>query len=207
MTTRIKVARGITLFSTAAAVALAGCGDGGKASVTGSGGAGGTASGSGGAGAAGGNGGGTGGEAVPIDGDLAAYTLSYRTGVRVPAVGQVMTYDDFAGQVGRLDPIAAKRCPVSHDVAFQAAADALGGINWTHPVDILKDRSKPPLYRGKMPPARTAVPGATDGAGASADVAPTIERPDLVGYQESTAIFLSQRHGLLAVKTDAASPS
>ena len=56
-----------------------------------------------------------------------------------------------------------------------------------------------------MPPARGAVPG-TDAAGASADNAPTIQRPDLVGYQESTAIFLSQRHGLLAVKTDAARP-
>ncbi|HEX7599599.1 MAG TPA: hypothetical protein VF518_15385, partial [Polyangia bacterium] len=36
--------------------------------------------------------------------------------------------------------------------------------------------------------------------------APTIVRPDLVGYQDSTAIFLSQRHGLLAVKTDGAKP-
>ena len=209
MTTRSKVARGITSFSTAALVALGGCGDGGHGAATGTGGGGGMASGSGGAGGAsgaGGGAGGAGGDSLPIDGDLAAYTVSYRTGVRVPAGNQVMSYDDFAGQVGRLDPIAAKRCPVSHDAAFQSAADALGGINWTHPVDILKDRSKPPLYRGKLPPARGAVPGATDNAGAAEDRAPTIERPDLVGYQESTAIFLSQRHGLLAVKTDAASP-
>jgi hypothetical protein len=40
----------------------------------------------------------------------------------------------------------------------------------------------------------------------SAKSAPTIERPDLVGYQDNTAIFLSQRHGLLAVKTDGAKP-
>lgn len=215
MTTRSRVARGITFCSTAALMALAGCGGSSHNATTGTGGGGGTATGSGGAGGAsgagggasgaGGGAGGAGGDSLPIDGDLAAYTLSYRTGVRVPTGNQVMTYDDFAGQVAELDPIAAKRCPVSHDAAFQTAADALGGINWTHPVDILKDRSKPPLYRGKMPPARGAVPG-TDAAGASADNAPTIQRPDLVGYQESTAIFLSQRHGLLAVKTDAARP-
>ena len=46
-----------------------------------------------------------------------------------------------------------------------------------------------------------------DTAGAAdASSAPTIVRPDLVGYQDSTAIFLSQRHGLLAVKTDGPTP-
>src|SRR6185436_2212089 len=34
----------------------------------------------------------------------------------------------------------------------------------------------------------------------------TIVRPDLVGYQEDTAIFLSQQHGLLAVKTNGPEP-
>jgi hypothetical protein len=53
-----------------------------------------------------------------------------------------------------LDPIAAKRCPVSNDAQFQTAVDALGGINWTHPVDILKDLSLPPLYRGHIPPVQ-----------------------------------------------------
>jgi hypothetical protein len=73
-------------------------------------------------------------------------------------------------------------------------------------VDILQDQSLPPLYRGRIRPL-LAIPtntaGASDGAKSAA---PTIERPDLVGYQEDTAIFLSQRHGLLAVKTDAATP-
>jgi hypothetical protein len=201
MMTRIKATLAVSFLATAALAALAGCGNGGKAGgigTTGSGGASGAGGGSGGTG--------SGGDTPPVDKDLAAYTLSYRSGVRVPAGGQVMTYDDFVGQVGRLDPIAAKRCPVSHDAEFQTAADALGGISWTHPVEILKDRSKPPLYRGKMPPARqagTPTAGGTD----AADVAPVIERPDLVGYQESTAIFLSQRHGLLAVRTDAGTPA
>jgi hypothetical protein len=138
---------------------------------------------------------------------LAAYTLSYRSQVRVPSSGAVLSYDDFAAQVSRLDPIAAKRCPVSNNAQFQTAVDALGGINWTHPVDILKDLSLPPLYQGHIPPAiyaPTANAGALEDGAKSAS--PTITRPDLVGYQDSTAIFLSQRHGLLAVKTDGAKP-
>src|SRR5262249_55793763 len=117
----------------------------------------------------------------------------------------VMKEQAFADQVARLDPIEATRCPVSNAPAFQAAADALGGITWTHPVAILKDQSLPPLYKGRVPPAR-ALPPETAGGDAAVPAAPTIVRPDLVGYQESTAIFLSQRHGLLAVKTDGPAP-
>ena len=148
---------------------------------------------------------GDGGQAQPVPASLAQYTLSYRSGVRVPTQGTVLSFDAFADQVSRLDPIAAKRCPVSHDAEFQTAVDALGGITWTHPVDILKDQSQPPLYRGQIPPARD-YPMTANSGGASQDLAPTIVRPDLVGYQESTAIFLSQRHGLLAVSTDTPQP-
>ena len=96
------------------------------------------------------------GDVVTPPSNLADYTVSYRSQVRVPASGAVLSYDDFAAQVSRLDPIAAKRCPVSHDAQFQAAVDALGGINWTHPVDILKDlashRSTVGIF---LPPATT----------------------------------------------------
>jgi hypothetical protein len=139
-------------------------------------------------------------------GDPGAYTVSYRSQVRVPGDGVVMKAQMFADQVNHLDPIEAVRCPVSNSAAFQTTADALGGITWTHPVAILKDQSLPPLYQGKVPPPQPAVPE-TNGAGAAADApAPTIVRPDLVGYQGNTAIFLSQRHGLLAVKTDGPAP-
>jgi hypothetical protein len=150
-----------------------------------------------------GGGGGPGPTDMTVDPN--ALTVSYRTGVRVPADGTVMMEQAFVDQVSRLDPIAAERCPVSNDAAFQSVADALGGITWTHPVTILKDQSLPPLYEGKLPPPRAPVP-AVGNAGADAPAAPTIVRPDLVGYQDNIAIFLSQRHGLLAVRTDGPAP-
>jgi hypothetical protein len=144
----------------------------------------------------------------PPPSDPGAYTVSYRTEVRVPSDGLVMKEQAFADQVAKLDPIEAKRCPVSNSAAFQTAADALGGVTWTHPVEILKDLSLPPLYKGKIPQPRALPPqtagGAADNAAPSAS--PTITRPDLVGYQDSTAIYLSQRHGLMAVKTDGPKP-
>ena len=232
MTKRVVCSLPASVLRGAAILVLAGCGGpvggggagggaGGAGGGTGGGaggGAGGAGGGAGDAGAAGGAAGGAGGAdagAAPDGGSvdatvnppssLAAYTLSYRSQVRVPSSGAIMSYGDFAAQVSRLDPLAAKRCPVSNDAQFQVAVDALGGINWTHPVEILKDRSQPPLYRGRIPPVRSdAVP--TAGGADANSAAPTIERPDLVGYQENTAIFLSQRHGLLAVDTEGAKP-
>ena len=210
MTNRVR-----TFLQTSALVGVGvfvstGCGgdSAGGGAGTGSGGVvGGAGAGSGGS-AGNGSGGNAGArvDAGSIDGtvappsSLAAYTLSYRSQVRVPASGAILSYDDFAAQVSRLDPLAAMRCPVSNDAEFQTAVNALGGINWTHPVDILKDLSQPPLYRGHLPPPFNypATAGAAD-SGRSAS--PTIVRPDLIGYQDSTAIFLSQRHGLLAVNT------
>jgi hypothetical protein len=173
---------------------LAGCGGDAKGSASPGGTGGGSSGGSGGGGAA------------PTSPDPGAYTVSYRTEVRLPDAGVVMKAQAFIDQVNLLDPIATKRCPVSNSAAFETTADALGGITWTHPVAILKDESLPPLYEGKLPPPQEAVPG-LDAAGAAANsAAPTIVRPDLVGFQDSTAIYLSQRHGLLAVKTDGPAP-
>jgi hypothetical protein len=184
--------RGVAIFI------LAGCGgmSAGDGTPDGGGGAGGGAD----------AGGGSVDGSVSTPTNLAAYTLSYRSEVRVPSSGAIMSYDDFATQVSRLDPLAAKRCPVSNDARFQVAADALGGISWSHPVEILKDRSLPPLYQGRIPPPRNDTFAPTAGGANEDSAAPTIERPDLVGYQENTAIFLSQRHGLLAVSTEGAKP-
>ncbi len=222
MTKRVAGFLGFAGLLGPAFLVFSGCGGADpREGAGGSGGAGGAAGASG--GAAGTGSGGTQGDVdagadagvVPSDGidgggvaapaSLAAYTLSYRSHVRVPSSGAVMSHGDFAAQVSQLDPLAAKRCPVSNDAAFQLTVDALGGIQWTHPVEILKDRSQPPLYRGRIPERSWATPNAA-GADASSS-APTIERPDLVGYQDDTAIFLSQRHGLLAVSTADAKPA
>jgi hypothetical protein len=157
------------------------------------------------AGCHGGSSPGPGGDTTP--GDPSALTVSYRTQVRVPNDGTVMMEQAFADQVARLDPIEAVRCPVSNAPAFQTTADALGGITWTHPVAILKDQSLPPIYKGRVPPPSMTLTPET-GAGATNDAAsPTIVRPDLVGYQGNLAVFLSQRHGLLAVRTDGPAPT
>jgi len=196
------------LLPLSAAATLTGCGGAGGAQGSGTGGSGGkTGPGTGGAiGTGGGAGPGSGGATPGQTVDNADYTVSYRSAVRVPSDGAVMAAQAFVNQINLLDPIAAIRCPVTNPAAFESAADALGGITWTHPVTILKDQSLPPLYQGMVPPARVALP-ATDSAGASdASKAPTITRPDLVGYQDDTAIYLSQRHGLLAVKTGGPTP-
>jgi len=194
------------VLALSAAGALAGCGGRVGPETSGTGGAAGP--GTGGAVGTGGTGGpGSGGATPPgqVVGN-ADYTVSYRSAVRVPNDGTVMAAQAFVNQVNLLDPIVAIRCPVTNAAAFETAADALGGITWTHPVTILKDQSLPPLYQGLLPPYRAAVPQ-TDGAGASdSSKAPTITRPDLVGYQDDTAIYLSQRHGLLAVKTGGPTP-
>jgi hypothetical protein len=136
----------------------------------------------------------------PTAQQLAEYSISYRSRIRVPSAGARLKHSVFVEQVERQDPIEAIRCPVSNAEGFQKASDDLGGITWTHPVAVLKDLSRPILYRGRLPPDGR---GESPTAGADNKAAsPTIERPDLVGYQESTAIFLSQRHGLLAVNTD-----
>jgi hypothetical protein len=215
MTKRVGSCLQVSALLGAAILLFANCSEN-VASEGAHGGAGGNATGGSTGGSAGGDGSATDGLAgtggASVDGgvgqpsSLADYTLSYRSQVRVPSSGTVMTYDDFAAQVSRLDPLAAKRCPVSNNAQFEVAVNALGGINWTHPVDILKDLSQPPLYRGHIPPQIYAPTANTAGAADSSKSAPTIERPDLVGFQDNTAIFLSQRHGLLAVKTDADKP-
>lgn len=188
----------------AAAALAAGCGGAGPGGTPGSGGAPGSGGGVGTGGAVGPGSGGATPPGQPVGN--ADYTVSYRSGVRVPSDGTVLAAQAFVNQVNLLDPIVSIRCPVSNAAAFETAADALGGITWTHPVTILKDQSLPPLYQGMVPPPRLAVP-ATDGASDSGSgSAPTITRPDLVGYQDDTAIYLSQRHGLLAVKTGGPTP-
>jgi hypothetical protein len=133
-------------------------------------------------------------DGVPVPaGD--AYTVSYRSKVRLPRDGAVLSADGYAKQLKARDPIAPVRCAAEESPPFQDLSAYLGGITWRHPVAIVKDESFPPLYDAKYKPVEYAASAGAD----SRDAAPTIERPDLVGVQNGVAVFLSKQHGLLAV--------
>lgn len=149
----------------------------------------------------GGAGGETGTETVT---DPAAFTVSYRNKVRLPWEGSALTAERFAAQLGAQDPIASMRCNAETSPAYQDLTSFLGGIGWSHPMAIVKDASKPPLYRGK-PSFGDDRGGAASAEGAS-DAAPSIERPDLVGVNNGVAVFLSKRHGLVAVDARSGAP-
>ena len=70
--------------------------------------------------------------------DLDAYTVSYRSRVRVPTVGRRLRHVEFVAQVASHDPIAPIRCPINNGQAFRVAVDSLGGIEWRNPVVVLK---------------------------------------------------------------------
>jgi hypothetical protein len=137
-----------------------------------------------------------------------AYTVSYRNQVRVPNDGQTLSALGFSKQTKARDPVSQIRCATDESQAFRETATFLGGIAWSHPVAIVKDQSYPPLFTAKQPDRsneRNAAPSAAGAADASG-AAPVIERPDLVGVQNGTAVFLSKQHGLLAVDVRGASP-
>jgi hypothetical protein len=131
-----------------------------------------------------------------------AYTVSYRSQVRLPDDGAVLSADGFASQLRKRDPVSPIRCLADESPAFRDLTAFLGGIAWSHPVAIVKDASFPPLYDGKYEPMAEGA-SASDGAAR----APDIERPDLVGVQSGIAIFLSKQHGLVAVDARGATPS
>lgn len=136
----------------------------------------------------------------------AAFTVSYRNKVRLPAAGTQLEADAFVKQIKERDPIASTRCSGEESAAYQDITKFLGGISWTHPVSIIKNSALPPLY--DSPEGQREYPMAS--AGASADNAKsagvTIERPDLVGVKNGIGVFLSELHGLIAVDARGASP-
>jgi len=135
--------------------------------------------------------------------DPTAYTVSYRNKVRLPTDGSHLTADRYATQLGSgQDPTASIRCGAENAEEYKGITEFLGGIAWSTPMSIIKDASFPVLYAQKQNFGESfASPGASDAAGPS----PTIERPDLVGVKNGVAVFLSKRHGLLAV--DARTPA
>jgi hypothetical protein len=141
-------------------------------------------------------------DAVPVPASD-AYTVSYRSKVRLPRDGAVLSADAYAKQLKARDPVAPIRCAAEESPPFQELSAYLGGITWRHPVAIVKDESFPPLYDGKLKRVDYAASEGSD----SRDAAPTIERPDLVGVQNGVAVFLSKQHGLLAVDARSGTPT
>ncbi|MFH1016771.1 MAG: hypothetical protein V1798_01155 [Pseudomonadota bacterium] len=137
--------------------------------------------------------------------DPVSYSVSYRNQVRLPHANEMLKAATFALQIKDKDPIRPIRCLAEESAEFQKIADDLGGIEWNQPVEILKDRSLPPLYKGKRGAQFMGSYAPADTAGAIESV--TIERPDLVGIQNGIAAFLSKQHGLVAVKMDGATPT
>jgi hypothetical protein len=133
--------------------------------------------------------------------DPTAYTVSYRSKVRLPANGAKMTPDEFATQVNAADPVASIRCAPEDTPAFRDAATYLGGYTWRHPATIVKDASFPPLFKGHYESGGLFGSSESASADAAPSSAPVIERPDLVGVRGGVALFLSKQHGLMAVDT------
>ena len=130
--------------------------------------------------------------------DPTAFTISYRSHVRLPKDGEVLTAESFATQIRAKDPVSTIRCGAEESAAYSDISAFLGGISWSHPVAIVKDSSLPRLYDGKYTEVDYAE---SPSAGASdSSAAPTIERPDLIGVQNGIAVFLSKQHGLMAVR-------
>jgi hypothetical protein len=129
--------------------------------------------------------------------------VSYRSHVRLPGDGAVLSAEAFATQLQAKDPIGGVRCSAEESPAYRDVSSFLGGVTWSHPVAILKDSSLPTLYDNKYTPMMYG--GAAEDAAGSA--APTIERPDLVGVQNGIGIFLSKQHGLVAVDARSGAPT
>jgi hypothetical protein len=126
--------------------------------------------------------------------------VSLTATVDVPVAGTYLTTDEFWGEVAANDPLFGRRCPTANDALLTEVGDRLGGVRWGHTVRQLIDEGQPKLYDSKFADEQPEWPPYADsnrGGEAGGDV--TIERPDLVGYRDGYAVFLSNTHGLLVV--------
>jgi hypothetical protein len=135
----------------------------------------------------------------------AELSTSLMADINVPSAGTYLETEDFWGEVEANDPMYGRRCPTANDATLNEVGDLLGGIRWGHTVRQLIDEGQPRLFSSKFPdeePTWMYEDAAPHDSGD--DV--TIERPDLVGYRDGYAVFLSNRHGLLVVDLTGAAP-
>ncbi len=158
-------------------------------------------------------GGGEGGEIVPEpritleEYDPSQLGASLTADIDLPVEGEYLETADFWGEVAANDPMFGRRCQTGDDALLTAVGDRLGGVRWGHTVRQLIDEGQPKLFDAKFPEEQPewgfdASAGADEDSGGGV----TIERPDLVGYRDGYAVFLSNQHGLLVVDTTGDAP-
>ena len=141
------------------------------------------------------------------DYDSSQMAASLTANIEVPHAGTYLETEDFWGEVAANDPMFGRRCHSANDQLLAEVGDRLGGVRWGHTVNQLIDEGQPGLFDSKFPeqePEWMYDATATNEDRASERV--TIERPDLVGYRDGYAVFLSNTHGLLLVDINGETP-
>lgn len=141
------------------------------------------------------------------DYDPAGMKASLMADIDLPAAGTYLTTENFWQEVTANDPMFGRRCATGNDALLAEVGDRLGGVRWGHAVRQLIDEGQPKLFNSRFPDEEPAWGfDAASGASEDSDGGVTIERPDLVGYRDGYAVFLSNTHGLLLVDLNGEAP-
>ncbi len=128
--------------------------------------------------------------------------------IDLPIAGTYLTTEEFWNEVAANDPLFGRRCPTANEALLSEVGDLLGGVRWGHTVRQLIDEGQPKLFDAKFGDEQPDWPPCAESdansRGAGGEV--TIERPDLVGYRDGYAVFLSKSHGLLVVDLTGEAP-
>ncbi len=119
-------------------------------------------------------------------------SVSTRVGLSVPRFQEWLASERVSVQLGEYDPGRAARCTVVDDPDYRSVIDELGGVQWNYWVNKIPDASKPIFMRG-YPEINYGLEG--DLASGSPPV--EIAEADIVGLSDTSALFLSDQHGLM----------
>lgn len=145
---------------------------------------------------------------VPEEGDDRAdwflkQTVALRGSLSVPSANAWLTAAQLAPQLVEYDPGSTARCAVEEDSSYATLLDELGGVRWGYGVTVLPDTSKPEFLSGLRERAYLdAAPGSDADGGTGVEIA----EADIVGLSETSALYLSNTHGLLLVDLSGDNP-
>ncbi len=128
-------------------------------------------------------------------------TVSLRGSMHVPAASELFALPALAAQQLVFDPGASLHCQVEQDPAYQAAVDAVGGVEWGYAVSVLEDQSQPRIISGFYAPQPALAEAAGDGAAAV-----EIAEADIVGVSDQAALYYTPGHGLVLVDLTGSAP-